>query len=354
MEKCLHKSNMIYASDINVKYKAADKIKIASENGELFCYGCGQNVIFRSGTKRIAHFAHKSGEAIKCDYDEYDKQCRKRLPIWRDSKDIIFNQLRKNKDYNIDKDVRIVDKYWTDLVITFKDEDQLAIEIDDKTLNRTKLQHKVDTFQLRNIDVTWFIIDDIKYYQYEKNFNHIVRVRVNESKDNNVFMIDKDNLSIMAIYKLYKDENHSYPNIFMYQFNIEQLSIIDKEINIEGFEQEYKKWIIERDNRIEKDRNKFNNNNIIRKEWKDNEHKIKINRVYHSNKNVIKKNIEYEMFLINNGNQYAMNMILDLMKFNKYYVEVVNELYESYRQSNNPNTELLEKIINHWENLNII
>lgn len=373
MEKCYYNGKIIYAIDYKEDYEKLKEIKFASRNKELTCFGCGKTVFFQDYHDRAKHFARQQSEEMSnCDYHKYEQTCKKRSPIWKESKNVLFNHFREFDLCDVDMDEKIIPNHWTDIIITFSDNEKHAIEIIDTKIDIKSLQNVIDEYKLKNINSTWFILDQINNIKLEKDAHFIKRMQLNEFDD--LIIIDKDDLA-MAIYKfdktIYKYQNregyHNFnTNIFSYPFNLEQLKISDKQILVEGFDDKYQKWLdnrtqyflkadvkpvikMEPDHKIKRHQINISENNKVQNE---NSSFSKIKHLYNNDEKIIEKNVIYELGLLLKGNNYAKNTLLELMKFNVNYVRVIKEMRIKYRDTNEIYIKLITKIIDDYNLVN--
>lgn len=386
MEKCLFNGEILYACDYK-KYDNHKKFKLASERKELSCIECGEIVNFQDYTKRSKHFAHLPGTAKKCDYNEYAKILRKRSSVWKESRELLFNHFRIFSDYKIDLENKIIPNHRTDITITSNKDNIIAVEIVDTNMKIESFQNILSQYKEMNIKSTWFMIDKvINNTKFEYNLEFIKRFQLNELQENSLIIIDKETQD-MAIYRhdnfeyKYKNkegQHHFNTNIFQYKFNLNNLKIKDNRILIDGFDIEHQKWLDKRNQELtENDQvikkieeiipqknnlelsftdhnylnNQINNNNPIKNKLDY----ANIKRQYNTNLKVIEKNIIYELDLIIDGNQYAKNMILKMMEFNKNYITVINIIKRELDKHiyNENYLKLINEILQDWEEKNL-
>lgn len=307
MEKCVYKGKVIYA--INVKEKGVNydfEIKEAGKNGLLKCCGCEQEVIYKKGDIVIPYFAHKPGNDRYCDFYEFTKFCNRMSSEWKELKQKIYNHFKENcLNYEVVQNARITPKHWSDISLTYKDGKNIIIEIDDKNIKAKKMNSIMYEYDENNIDVYWIVVDQMLYSNIkEEDLSVAKRFQINNSKENKLIIVDKYDLSKFALYKF----NNNYNDLFCYKFSLDQMIIKNDKLIIDGFDEEYNKWLDNKENeKIEQKKLK------IKKEEEYNKRIIDLLENTYWDK---KKYLKFCDEGIINGNRFSKDCLIEKLKLN--------------------------------------
>jgi hypothetical protein len=251
LERCVFQNKSIYATDLTVEFAKEKLIREAGRNNQLFCYGCKHSVIYKRGEIRKAYFAHKI-LYNECDYDKYSMFCQKRSQDWKNLKELIYSHfLSLYPEASVEKSEKLIQHHWTDVSITFDEGKKFAIEIDDKSMASKKMSEICLAYKNQNITSDWVVLDKITDLHFDSEAYYIKRARLNESANNSLIVVDKDDFSI-GIYKLDTNKyiysgtftDHSFgSNIFWCKSSVEKLFLNDYGLSVEGFDDKFRLWL---------------------------------------------------------------------------------------------------------------
>lgn len=247
MDTCLWNDKLVMARDISNSYELETKIRIASGHKELMCPDpqCEAIMIYRHGEKKEAHFAHlKKSDA--CDYDEYDRGNNEYI---KKVKKTLYNHFT-SLGYDIQMDVKLLEHHYTHLTISFIDGSRIALELGTKAVTANHIEKISKQYFDKNITVRWIVIDKIETDLKESQTYYIKRSSLNESENRDLIVIDfeADNVAQykMDLDKYQYNNNDFYPvsnqNPYKYVSNISQLTILNKDIALSGFNKLYERW----------------------------------------------------------------------------------------------------------------
>lgn len=259
MQKAILNKIPILALDIDTPNE--ERIKKHSKNNELSCPYCGGILIFKSGSEKILHFAHKKANP-DCFYSKIQSSD---TSLFEEAQSDILSRLRTlHPNINFDIAVKEHDNLY-DIVGT-----ALGIEIKIKFFNdfQSMQKHKGNCLKILiskgyrlALPFEQFTEDTLVYFVYEKDFylfkvNNMPfeifkcicgldKILINtdntishkEFKGNsNVYPLSRDKKSkINTIsensdnnYIIKKPFNELYPNLYMYLLDIENGKISDE------------------------------------------------------------------------------------------------------------------------------
>lgn len=162
MENCLLEGNRICSLDINNEYGNKDynlirKWKNAQNKNLLICEDCGMPVDFRAGKVRTPYFAHKKGATDRACYYETHKETEEH----RDAKKLFYEYFKyKYSDSLVETNKKFSNGKRTDLLVTFKTGEKLAIEFLRSLVNVSEWEERhLNMAQAGILDLWFFSIN---------------------------------------------------------------------------------------------------------------------------------------------------------------------------------------------------
>lgn len=217
---------------------------------ELFCSDekCEHRLLkYCHGDVKQAYFAHLVN--TDCLYDDCDKNTTE---IIKEIKRKLYQHF-KEINYDVNMDVKLVDRHYTHLVI-YINKIPYAIEILSKFSTVKRIDKINDQYKSANISVNWIVTDrnvisDVHAIESEMNFAK--RFSLNETSDNTLIAIDLDGNIVkqhrmdMNKYEYDGLEIHSnnYPKIFARNDTIEHLVFTDGKLSLIQFNEQYQNYI---------------------------------------------------------------------------------------------------------------
>ncbi len=140
-------------------------------------------------------------------------------------------------------DVKLLEHHYTHLAISFNDGSKIALELGTKSVTANHIEKISKQYFDKNITVRWIVIDNIETDLKESQTYYIKRSSLNESENRDLIVIDfeADNVAQykMDLDKYQYNNNDFYPvsnqNPYKYVSNISQLTILNKDISLSGF-----------------------------------------------------------------------------------------------------------------------
>lgn len=271
MDKCIYKGRIIIAKDY-AKLIETEK-ELRNNSKLLICCDpeCHSEIIFRHGTIRTPHFAHKSIN-VKCHYDEY---CSDMSNTIKEIRNKLYDQLKAIENttgYKADYDVLLFERnhHYTNLTLTGNK--KFAVDIINTNKASTKKAKKQDEINNLYKETDYTPLPIIIDSNITHNFNLTNNVYYNAKCALNELhsyssIIYNENLKQFYICKI-DDESYiveekdirqcnNLDNVFTKKVDLSQITISDTGFNTKEFENEYEVWKEKRHQKFKKDRLDF-------------------------------------------------------------------------------------------------
>lgn len=249
MENARWNGQLLMASEISKDYIIEKEIRKASGHKELRCPdpGC-QNPVLRycHGEMKDAYFAHLNN--ANCDYAYFDNEIE---PVVRNVRRNLYDIL-KSKGYNVQLEVKILDHYYTHILLNMEDGNRLAIEIGTQRISANRIDSLTDEYLEKGISVKWIVIDNPNINVRERQTFFLKRYSLNESKNKDLLVVDSTCKEITQ-YKVDPNKyvyhngqimsSENYPETFKYNALLSELAIEGGDLTIVGFNEEYENWL---------------------------------------------------------------------------------------------------------------
>lgn len=242
MEKALYNGKEILSFEISKNYELEKSIRKASGRKELLCpdENCQNRVLkYCHGDKKQPYFAHVIN--TNCGYEKYDRETTE---YTKEIKRILFWHF-KNLGYDVQMDVKLVDRHYSHLIIT-QNGNKYPIEIISKFSSANRLDFIKQKYDENKLDVNWIVTDisvDSDDSLIESELNFAKRFSLNETKDNVLLTIDLSG-NIITQYQMDSKQycfdgreipSDNYPKIFKKRSSINDLVFENGKLLIKGF-----------------------------------------------------------------------------------------------------------------------
>lgn len=249
MFSCMWNGKRIDAFEVSKPESLERQIREAASNNELRCIdpNCGcPELGYKHGEKKRSHFYHYHNS--NCGYTYFEKNDK---PIIKAVRNTLFNHF-KTHGYNVERECRLpVGGIFCHLLFNI-DNKRIILQIADKTTqvnDREKLQKACEE---NNYDLRWIVIGDPHKHQDEYQNYHIHRYLLNNSKNNDLLIID-EKAALISQTKIFEDNRFSeQERYYKLTAPLDRLSFEDREITIENFYEIFDRWFA--DKVIEKER----------------------------------------------------------------------------------------------------
>ncbi|MDR1093920.1 MAG: hypothetical protein LBL66_07210 [Clostridiales bacterium] len=240
----------IYASDVHEEFSLQEKIREAYREHRLFCSSCGGEVLYKHCTERESHFAHKDNTG-KCEYERYFKTVKKRSD---EAKKIITTFYLQFKDkymnYQINRDVRLVSKHYTDISIETPTK-TVAIEFVNEYKAPKYMDEICKAYEDTHLGYIIIVIDEYRGETIESDFNYAKRYALN--KGNGILLLKSPNDNSIQLIKQDKS-GFSELSVFSYRTIFSDIDIIDNQHYSDDFIVAYNKFVNDREIAYKKQR----------------------------------------------------------------------------------------------------
>ena len=249
MENAMWKGQLLTASEVAEDYVLEKLIRKASGHKELLCSDpeC-QNPILRycHGEIKDAYFAHLDNE--HCDYADFDRQ---NTQVIRSVRRKICEQLEK-KGFMVKAEVKILEHHYTHLFVDMGEDNKIAIEIGTQRTTANGLDKLTEEYHKKGIAVKWIVVDNTEVNVKEKSTYFLKRYLFNESKNKDLLVVSWDGREAAQyktdpnqyIYYGYNMAPSNYSETYYELSSIEELTIENGELTLEGYLERYINWII--------------------------------------------------------------------------------------------------------------
>ena len=208
----------------------------------MFCpdENCKHRILkYCHGDKKQPYFSHIIN--TDCEYEKYDNETTE---YTKAVKKLLYSHL-KNQGYNVEMDVKLVEKHYSHLVIT-ENGMSFPIEIITKFSSANRLDYVKKKYDEKHLKVNW-IVTDISPENYncivESELNFSKRFSLNETNNNTLITIDLSGDNVIQycmdtknyIFNGREIKSENYPKIFKLTSNISNLKFSNGELHIIGF-----------------------------------------------------------------------------------------------------------------------
>ena len=239
MVSCIWNGERIDAFDICKKENVETAIRKAGAQGQLSCIdpNCKSHIGYKHGPKKSPHFFHCHITSI-CEYDRFEKGDREGIKNLRNS---LF-ELFKKRGYKIEREHRMpIGGKFCHLLIQL-DEKFFVLQIADKSTSVNDRETLLKSCSDNGYELRWVVIGNPEECQQEEHNYHIHRNLFNNSKNNDLVIIDENSLTVSQT-KWVDDarirENEGY---YRMTASFDQLTFEDGEVVIVGFYENFSQW----------------------------------------------------------------------------------------------------------------
>ena len=259
MEKAIWKGKEVFAFEVSKNYNAEKAIRQASGKKELFCpdENCKHRVLkYCHGDKKQPYFSHITN--TNCEYEKYDNETTE---YTKAVKKLLYSHL-KNQGYNVEMDVKLVEKHYSHLVIT-ENGMSFPIEIITKFSSANRLDFIKKKYNENHLKVNWIVTDifpenDNCIVESELNFSK--RFSLNETDNNTLITIDLSGDNVIQycmdtknyIFDGREIKSENYPKIFKLTSNISNLKFSNGELHIVGFFDAFNEFVTKKNRAFSK------------------------------------------------------------------------------------------------------
>ena len=251
MEKAKWNENTYIATEVADYYPLEKKIRIASENKELYCIDpeCPTPILrYCNGPSKIGYFAHLQNCA--CDYAKFYKESTK---VMKNVKQVLYKSFA-SRNFDIQLDVKLLPHHYTHLLFTFQNGKKVVLELGTERTTAKTIDSLTVQYANIGIECKWIVISNLsKPIQENKEF-FIKRYLLNESKRNDVLILNKDGTEITQFivdpnHYLYREKKiylDNYPDTYSETRTLTDLTFEDYELTVEEFHKRYNEWLIKK------------------------------------------------------------------------------------------------------------
>lgn len=265
------KGKKYIATDIEKDYSLEKEIREASRNGEIYCPdpNCNNPIKYCNGRKRKAYFAHIGNNC--CDYASFDKEDKEEIKLARLA---LFEHFKK-LNYDVQLEVKVANKRYAHLLFNMPDKTKIVLQICTKRNYIHYMETLTSDFALADVKVCWIVLTDSDGIFQESNTYCDERAMFYETKNKELVAINLDCTTVFQCKKdtneyCYKGETMLFPlpytKIFNYKGNISQLTFINNELSMVGFDETYKVWLDEKKKFFDDKIEELSKKEILRKE----------------------------------------------------------------------------------------
>ena len=245
----LWQGKVLDADEVAKTEEFETKIRIAGANNELKCTDpeCNSAIQYKHGQLKRPHFAHKSKSA--CAYAEFEKQDNSTKKKVRSA---LYNHF-VSLGYDVKREVRIPNgRKYCDLLLNIRNQN-FVIRISSSSSKAKDVKEFTEECERNNCKLLWISIGDPYITHHEKHHYHAMRYQFNHTTNKNLLIINSDATIVAQIkeddlqyeYKgcslnsrYFSEDIHNFKIIR----DVSELRIIDGELTIDGFVDEYDAW----------------------------------------------------------------------------------------------------------------
>lgn len=237
MDKALLNERVVTAYEISLNYQEEKAIRISSRNKYLKCVDphC-KNPILRycHGDKKQAYFAHLTN--TDCDYDRFEKNDNEIFKELRISLSRQFLDL----GYKVETEVKILDHHYSPLLCS-NGNGSFVIEMGDSKTTLGYVEKLLKEYSLKDIDVKWIVLGEEMLLFKENGVSFLKRYLLNESKNNDFILVDKDKIIQYRLDKK-KYQLNIGQEIYKEKADLKDLCVLDGELSIKGYNSRFIEW----------------------------------------------------------------------------------------------------------------
>ncbi|MBP3291166.1 MAG: hypothetical protein J6M26_01805 [Clostridia bacterium] len=237
MDKAVINNKIVSAYEISLDYELEKSVRHCSRNKEILCIdSCCKNPILRycHGDKKSAYFAHLTN--TECDYDKFDKNDN---AVFKELRIKLFNHFSV-LGYKVEIECKLLKHHYSQ-VFCSKDDESFVIEIGDSKTNIGYIEKLQQEYSSIQVPVKWLVVGDVTQTVRENNVSYLKRFLLNESKNNDFILVDGDKIAQFRLdkkeYEL-PDHKETYEEVA----NIQNLSVVNGELSIDGFDYRFEQW----------------------------------------------------------------------------------------------------------------
>lgn len=249
MDKCIYNGKVINSFDIAADI---DLEMMFRQCSELQCCDpeCNAPVRYRHGKIRIPHFAHITANT-ECDYERYSS---KKSDVFQKVQQEIYEILKRKYPQSVEIDIKLIKSppHYTPIIL--KDiRSDLAIDITDKRITANTLQSRKEAYSKLGYKGIQIIIDEAMDNELSESHDLYLPVRyeLNKSANNSAVVYDK--ISAKYYYLRYDDNKYEHTfyinNVISKEFSIDEIKFTEQGLSVPRLDNEYKKWIENRQNK---------------------------------------------------------------------------------------------------------
>ncbi len=241
---------LLDADEVAVTEEFETKIRKAGANHELRCTDpeCKCFICYKHGKKRKPHFAH-IGES-ECAYAKFEKQDTSDKKSVRSALYTHFTGL----GYDVKREVRLPNgRKYCDLLLNINNQ-SIVLSIASSTTSAKYIEEYTKECEQSDCKLLWIAIGDPYDMHFEKHHYHAMRYQFNHTTNKNLLIIDSDATIVSQIkeddtryeykrqtldYRYFTEGVHNFQLIRP----VSKLRIVDGELTIDNFFDEYNAWI---------------------------------------------------------------------------------------------------------------
>lgn len=249
MDKCIYNGKVINSFDIAADI---DLEMIIRQCNELQCCDseCNAPVRYRHGKIRIPHFAHITANT-ECDYDRYSS---KKSDVFQKVHKEIYEILKRKYPQAVEIDIKLIrsPSHYTPIILKDTGSD-LAIDITDKRITANTLQFRKETYSELGYKGIQIIIDEAMDCELSESDDLYLPVRYELNKSANHSAVVYDKVSEKYYYLRYDNNKYEHTfymnNVISREFSIDEIKFTENGLSVPRLDNEYKKWIENRQSR---------------------------------------------------------------------------------------------------------
>lgn len=197
----------------------------------------------KTGDIKRAHFAHKS--LANCDYAEFDRSDSEEI---KKARLAIYNTLLK-KGFDVILEHKIpYSRRYAHLLVKNKEGD-VVVQISTEATSANYISNFNADCENAGYCVQWLLLGDTTSVNVSIHNHFAIRYQYNESKYKDLFVIDKDS-DMVSLTRADKNDYsykgrtmYRHSSMFHYVKEMENVTFVNGNIRIEGFEEAYQDWL---------------------------------------------------------------------------------------------------------------
>lgn len=250
MDKCYYNGNMISASEFARFFETETELR--KNSSLLVCCDpeCHNELIFKNGPIRVAHFAHKKVN-VQCCYNEYSSKME---GVMKEIRDAVYTRLKEieiKTGYVPDYDVRISRDYRHITPVTLSGNHQFAVDIMRSNKTANKLEIMNSTYKNMGFIPLPIIIEDISnHFNDMRDAHYTLRYWLHKSNTHTALVFNQGlNRYYMCkmddeeyIFEGNNIERIGFINVFVKNVELSKLEVSDNGFDVPGFNSDFLKW----------------------------------------------------------------------------------------------------------------